>query len=612
MRGLPPALLLPGLLLALVAPVRAQTARTGESAASVAASGPSAVETTDAASGAAPLLLAEDAAAAALRSDLDGLVRARSWGDSEWGVLVRSLDTGETLYSVDAERPLAPASNAKLLTTAAALHTLGPDFRFRTYLMTDGEVRNGVLEGDLILYGTGDPGISARFYRDRADALVRLIEQLEAMGIQAVRGDLVADASFFEGPLLPAGWDPRDLNDHFAAPISALSFNENVVSFRIVPREAGAAPDVQTIPGHAGLEVLNRAVSVAGTPRPRVAILRDHPTEPVRVEGEIRTGGADVWRQLTVPRPAHFAASVFRALLEARGITVDGGIRLVTEPDRSAVVALSAPFAGRRGPRILARHVSEPLQRYLEVINRESHNLFAEMVFRTLGRVATGQGSEPAGSAAVRWALEDMGLDVEGLHQVDGSGLSADNRVSASLLVSLLEIMSEGPLWTSYWATLPEAGRRDGLRRMYRTAAAGNLRAKTGTIEGVSALTGVVRAADGERLAFSILLNRTRSTVRAKAVENQIGARLASLRRDVLAPPSTELATFAEAASPAADTRHHVAPGENLTVIARRYGVSVDAMLLANPGLEPDRLRAGEWITVPATVAAATETAGGL
>src|SRR5690606_19427643 len=253
-------------------------AQTAESAASVAASGPSADETADAPTGAAPLLLAEDAAAAALRSDLDGLVRARSCGDSEWGGLVRSLDTGETLYSVDAERPLAPASNATLLTTAAALHTLGPDFRFRTYLRTDGDVRDGVLEGDLILYGTGDPGISARFYRDRADALVRLIEQLEAMGIHAVRGDLVADASFFEGPLLPAGWDPRDLNDHFAAPISALSFNENVVSFRIVPREAGAAPDVQTIPGHAGLEVLNRAVSVAGTPRPRVAILRDHPT----------------------------------------------------------------------------------------------------------------------------------------------------------------------------------------------------------------------------------------------------------------------------------------------------------------------------------------------
>jgi len=536
----------------------------------------------------------------ALRADLDRWVRAPSWGDSEWGVLVVSLDAGDTLYAVNADRPLAPASNAKLLTTAAALHALGPEYRFRTYVISDGTVTDGVLHGDLVLYGTGDPGISARFYRDRDEVFHRLIDQLEALGIREITGDLIADASFLAGPLRPAGWDPRDLNDHFTAPVSALSYNENVVSFRIAPAtRAGDPPEVHTIPRDAGLSVLNFAETVPGAARPRVAILREDPLEPVRIEGEITLGARDVWRQLTVSRPAHFTASVFRAALARRGISVAGEVTEVELPSQSIVSPLSAPFAGRRGPRILARHESEPLQRYLEVINKQSHNLFAELVFRAVARARTGIGTEAAGAAAVKAVLEELGVDATGIALADGSGLSASNRVSAETLVALLDRMAAGPLWNHYWQSLPEAGRSRELGRMYRTAAAGNLRAKTGTIEGVSALTGVVRASDGERLAFSILLNRTRSTVRAKAVENQIGARLASLERGITSPDTPAMAATMAAAAALSDPRHRVATGENLSTIALRYDVSVDDILSANPRVDANRIRAGEWIVIP-------------
>ncbi len=196
---------------------------------------------------------------------------ARGFSKATWGVLVVSLDTGDTLFAIDPDRPLAPASNLKLLTTTAALRILGPDYRFRTYLLTDGTVENGVLDGDLILYGTGDPGISDRFYRSRDEVFQRLIDQLEELGIHSVTGDLVGDASFFAGPLRPEGWDPRDLNDHFTGAVSALSFNENVVSFRVVPGETGAPPSVQTVPAHAGLEVVNEAETVTQrrAPAPR-------------------------------------------------------------------------------------------------------------------------------------------------------------------------------------------------------------------------------------------------------------------------------------------------------------------------------------------------------
>ena len=210
----------------------------------------------------------------ALRASLSAALGSYGWGDATWGILVRSLDTKETLFEVNPEVPLAPASNVKLLTSAAALHVLGPEYRFLTYVLTDGVVEDGVVRGDLVLYGTGDPGISDRFYRRRDEVLHRLIDHLETAGIHTITGDVVADASFFPGPLRNEGWDQRDLNEHFTAAVSALSYNENVVSFRIAPGPVGEAPEVQTIPAPSALEVVNRAKTVVGRARPRLAILR--------------------------------------------------------------------------------------------------------------------------------------------------------------------------------------------------------------------------------------------------------------------------------------------------------------------------------------------------
>lgn len=537
-----------------------------------------------------------------LRTSLDTYFAATGRGSGDWSVMVRSLDAPDTLFALHADSALAPASNMKLLTTAAALHALGPEYRFRTYLLTDGVVRDGVVEGDLVLFGTGDPGISDRFYARRDEVYHRLIDQLEEAGIHTVRGDLVGDASFFPGPLRSPGWDPKDLNDHFAGAVSALSFNENVVSFRVVPRTAGTPPSVYTIPDHAGMTVVVNALTVAGRARPRLAILRDHPLDPVRVEGRITAGSRDVWREMTVPLPAYFTASTFRAVLEDRGVTVHGRTRIVRSPALSVVRRLSAPAAGRRGPRILARHVSDPLPLYLEVVNKESNNLFAELVFRAVGRVVRGRGSPEESALAVREVLESIGADVGRVAQLDGSGLDGRNRVSAATFVDVIAAMSRGPYWPYYWASLPEAGRRRELGRMYGTAAAGNLRAKTGTIEGVSALSGVVRSADGERLAFSVLVNSIRSTGRAKWVENQVGIRLASFHRSDDRALPARLAVVPPPREPtfAGPGRHRVSSGESLTSIADRYGLTLDELLDANPRVEPNRIMAGQWVEIPA------------
>jgi D-alanyl-D-alanine carboxypeptidase/D-alanyl-D-alanine-endopeptidase (penicillin-binding protein 4) len=554
-------------------------------------------------------LLATAAQAAAaqeveqLQERLTGVYGSSGLRNAVWGALIVSLDSGDTLYSVAPDEALAPASNLKLLTTAAALQTLGPDYRFRTYLLTDGKVSDGVLDGDLVLYGTGDPGISERFYRHKDDVFQHLIDQLDELGIHTVTGDLVGDASFFTGPLRPPGWDPRDLNDHFTGAVSALSFNENVVSYRVVAGAQGEAPSVSTVPAYSGMELVNNALTVAGEARPRLAILRDDPLDPVRVEGRMTAGSRDVWREMTVSVPARFAAENFLAALEEREIAVQGRIRVVEEASESLLGGerLLAPAYGRRTAHILARHVSEPLTAYLDVINHESNNLFAELVFRSIARAVAGEGSPEAGARAVRAALSAIGVDLQGVVQLDGSGLSNDNRVSAGTFVSVLDRMASSPRWPEFWSSLPEAGQRRGLGRMYGTPAAGNLRAKTGTIEGVSALSGVVRSEDGERIAFSLLVNDARSTTRAKRVENQVGVLLAGFHRAPDQVPALQRVEAEITAQALGDStsRHRVTSGENLSVIASRYRVTVDELLTANPRIEPNRIATGQWIEIP-------------
>jgi D-alanyl-D-alanine carboxypeptidase/D-alanyl-D-alanine-endopeptidase (penicillin-binding protein 4) len=550
---------------------------------------------------------------ARLEVALTSLLHTYRWRNARWSVLVVSLDRGDTIFAVNPDSSRAPASNMKLLTTAAALRELGPDYRYRTFAVSDGRVRGGVLTGDLVLFGTGDPGISDRFYPSRTAVLEALADQLVARGIREVDGDLVGDASYLSGPLRPTGWDPRDLNDHFAPGISALSFNENVVSLRVEPGPwVGARPIVHTLPDHAGLTLDDRARTTAE--RSRLFIGRDGPTAPIVIEGGIQRGGRDVWRQITVSDPAAFTVSVFRAVLRDRGILVRGANRIEERPEASVVGGrtVTAPaVGGRPRARVLATHVSPPLRDYLAVINKKSNNLFAELVFRTLGRVSFGEGTPEASSRAVASGLRELGAELNGAVQLDGSGLSAGNRVRPGTFVSVLSGMAVTEDWSEFWQTLPEAGNRRELPRMYRTAAAGNLRAKTGTIEGVSALSGVVQSSDGERLAFSILVNDARSTSAAKGVENGIGARLASFTRG---PDAAEGLAIAQLPTPAdapeleGPVRHHVERGESMDGIARRYGIALDDLLRANPTVEPRRLRAGAWLEIPAARAGASGT----
>ena len=474
------------------------------------------------------------AAAQELAGDLAQVLRESGWSADKWSVMVISLDGGDTLFAHQPGADVTPASNLKLFTTAAALHYLGPGYRYSTYLAATGPIRNGVLEGDLVVYGTGDPTASGRFYEGERPVFEGLADSLVALGITRVAGDVVGDASYFEGPGVGSGWQTTYITHTYAAPAGALSFNDNIVTLRVRPADTeGAPPVVEMLPA-GRVELRNEARTVASGAT-RIEAQRASYDAPLVLTGQIPRGSSGVWRAVPVPDPAQFVASVLADILQKRGIAVGGTVRAIHDAAASPITGRSvfAPALeeGRQGVQTLAVHRSPPLLEILKVINQRSHNLYAESVLRTVGRVATGHGSVEGGQAAMTALLDEHSPSAATVRMDDGSGLSVRNRASARSFVELLAFMEKSPHRDAYLATLPEAAVDRGLRRMQETAAAGNLRAKTGTIDRVSSLSGYVRAANGELLAFSIISNDIPSTWKAKRIEDRIGARLASFDR---------------------------------------------------------------------------------
>lgn len=472
-----------------------------------------------------------DTAAASLRNDLDRIL-AQSRLTTDAGVVVLSLDRGDTLFQHNSTLPLVPASNLKLFTSLAALHYLGASFRYNTYLLATGPLVDGVVEGDVVLYGTGDPTLSDRF---GAGVLESFADTLVALGVREIRGGVVGDASYFSGMGIGIGWQAKYSNAPYAAPSSALSLSENVASLLIRPAAtAGGRPTIQIAPGGDGIEVLNRATTVAQG-RTRVRLARTGYDSPLTVRGQVSRRSRGIRYSVPVTDPPLYAAAALRESIEARGILVQGPTRAVRATDGSRLagrVPFAPAFATADPVHVLAIHTSPPLLDILEVVNKRSNNFMAEQVIRTVGRVALGDGTVEGGTAAVtRFAISTLGLDSAEVAFYDGSGLSPLNRVTPRSIIRLLEYASGSAFWPSFWTTLPESGAPDGIKRMLGTPAEGRVRAKTGTISRVSALSGYVTTVGGERLAFSILNNRASNSWRAKRAEDAIVVRLATFDR---------------------------------------------------------------------------------
>jgi len=422
---------------------------------------------------------------------------------ADWGILVRSLQDGTDLVSLNSRRRFIPASNLKLLVTAVALVGLGVDFRYRTSVMAVGEISPGdsVLDGDLVLRGSGDPTISDRFYQSAEWVWDELASQVHAAGIRRVTGSLVADNTLFSPPHRADGWSWEDLMWYYAAPVSAISYNDNCIDLEVLPGpEVGRRPQVRFRPDGVRLQLINRASTVASRIDDRLLITRDSPSGRLNLDGGIHYRSLGFVEHVSVESPAVFASEAFLDALARQGVRIDGPVRVLNSPADSASYL-------ERSPLILAQHTSVPLSEIIRVINKRSHNFYAEQLLFTLGACLGEEGSFAGGLEVEKRFLSKLGLDTGTLRIEDGSGLSRLNLVTTEMFVRLLAYMDKHSLRQEYVSSLPVGGIDNGMRLMRRTTADGKVFAKTGYISSVMALSGYSSTADEEPVAFSIMGN---------------------------------------------------------------------------------------------------------
>jgi D-alanyl-D-alanine carboxypeptidase/D-alanyl-D-alanine-endopeptidase (penicillin-binding protein 4) len=424
------------------------------------------------------------------------IFNANRFAPAHVGCFVEVLKSGRVVFSESGTRPMIPASNLKVVTTATAVDELGPNFRYQTELRGGMPDAHGVLRGNLYLQGSGDPSICLP-YTQPATTWRFFVAQLKKRGVKEIEGDLVGDDSDFDREWLGKGWFDRYRLDGYSAPVSALSCNKNVVEMTLTSR--GISLD----PPSLGFPVLNK---MHGGGQPYID--RKANSQQTIAAGGINPG-AVVKREVTVANPGLFTVGALASVLIKSGIKLDGHIRLI-KIDGEPALCRQAP--------IIARYQSPVLQEIITQTNRESDNMFAQHIFKTLGQHAFGLGSVANGQAAVISFLRRNNIDPTGLHMVDGCGLSVLDRVSPSQLVGILEAMWRSPGGQVFMDSLPAPGQGTLSGRLGGV----NLRAKTGTLDKDSSLTGYVVTSFGQTVGFSVLANDVPSVGWAMDLEDRV------------------------------------------------------------------------------------------
>ena len=418
------------------------------------------------------------------------------------GVHIVELDTGETVYAYSPDEPRPIASNSKLFTTAAALDALGPGYFFETRLLTRGEVAGGVLRGDLGVVGAGDPQISGREYGgDVYGAFRPWAAALRERGIRRVSGDLYLADGLFEPLRIHPDWPRDQLTEWYEAPIDALSFSDNCVLVRVWPGRAGGRAIVEMVPPVPVLQVENTALTTNRRRGTRLFVGRVEST--LTVKGAINAGSGPFETWVTVPDPTLFFGEGLRAALAEEGIEVAGSLRPVRE------------LPGGVWDRV-AVHRSD-LITALRTTNKRSQNFYAETLAKELGAVRCGEGSWASGVRAIQEFVVSIGVPRGSFHMADGSGMSRANQFAPRALTTLLRHMFFHPAGMEFAQSLPYSGEdmRSWQRRLATPPYRGNVFAKTGTLNGVSALSGYAKAVSGKSYAFSILITRSRGDAHA-------------------------------------------------------------------------------------------------
>jgi D-alanyl-D-alanine carboxypeptidase/D-alanyl-D-alanine-endopeptidase (penicillin-binding protein 4) len=438
------------------------------------------------------------------------------------GIKVTSLQTGRVLFEENANKLLRPASNMKLYTVAAGLDRLSPDFRFVTSVYAPAKPDgNGVIKGDLTIYGRGDPSIAARFNSGNyLKGIDDLSTRIAAAGVKRVEGDLVGDETYFTGPQYGSGWEWEDLQWYYGAEVSALTVNDNALDLFVKPgAQVGAPAVITTGPPDPLLRIVNKVVTGARGTKRELNAYRALGGDQLEITGSIALDDKGYTGGLGISRPALLFAYLLRASLSQHGVTVKGNTRTIdARPAAGFVIRpLKSPGVTPGSERVeIASMQSVQFSAIAAQTLKPSQNLYTEIILRTLGTVVPpavntpniDRTSESDGLEVVKIFLREAGINPSSLVLTDGSGLSRNDMITAEATIQLLTYMHRHRYASVFRDALPIAGVDGTLRNRFKgTPAENNLRAKTGTLSSANSLSGYVRDAAGEELAFSIMVN---------------------------------------------------------------------------------------------------------
>ncbi|WP_199880505.1 D-alanyl-D-alanine carboxypeptidase/D-alanyl-D-alanine endopeptidase [Bacillus massiliglaciei] len=454
-----------------------------------------------------------------LKSQLNQIIEGSgSLQGSLAGVSIREAETGKILYTHNGDLRLRPASNLKLLTAASALEVLGETFRFKTEIYLDGLQAGPFLKGNVYIKGKGDPTL-------RKQDLDRLAGVLRIRGIQFISGDIIGDSSWYDGQLHSADLQEADKLEAYGAPISALTlspdgqYDAGTVRVDIRPGDKpGTAARVELIPRNDYMRVVNQAKTVDTDGKEAIEIKRERLENTIHVTGTIPLSQNRVKQRVPVLDPSHYTVSMFVKSLKTQGIHLAGNVSAGITPNDAKKAA---------------EHESIPLSDLLVPFMKLSNNGHGEVLVKEMGKVKHGEGSWEEGLEVMNDTLKTFSLHRDSMNIRDGSGMSHMNLVTANQMSELLFQVQDKTWFSSYEESLPIAGEKGKFvggtlrNRMKGTEAEGNARAKTGTLTGVSTLSGYVTGKNGKTYIFSILLNNFLEESRITEVQDQIAVLLA-------------------------------------------------------------------------------------
>ena len=448
-----------------------------------------------------------------LERRLTRLLDAPPFNRATWNVYVQD-DRGRVLFNRNGDRFSVPASNTKLVVSAAAAVLLPADYRVRTSVFANGTVTDGVLNGDLVLYGRGDPTWSERCFGidtlaagacdSTWTAVDAIADSVKARGVRRITGRIVGDGSYFEPQIVHWNWGSFDLNWWYAAPVSGLGFHDNSVDFQITPGATiNEPPKITWNPDLGMIGFENRARTGPADSGSTIGdnFFRKPGTLDIWAEGTAALGRTPWIESFALPDPNLYAARALAAALQKKGVSIEGGAASTTDSMAFRTLrCCGSPLVEYRG---------RPLPDIIFPILNTSQNWFAEMLLKILGKEIGGAGSWEKGlEAEKRFLIDSVKIDSTAFALDDGSGLSAGNLVTPHAFVQLLDYMYRHPKRAAFIAALPHAQQPGSLlRRFAGTPLEGRVLAKTGSIYRVNTLSGYIERADGRRITFSIQAN---------------------------------------------------------------------------------------------------------